>query len=529
MKNIFKTANSKLFLLFLITFLSNLSYGQELTQLFQLPSFSGILISNQSSPSSINSSWDNMYLDNTVVVTEYNEYEEEYANTFGGLNWNIPDPSLHYSQNDFLNSSGIDLDSSTNYVSMEALVAGIMDDFAYYDDPFFNQGSMATGVLSSFINAAFNNTSGQTTFKLTVDQLGNSFVGGTGIDVVNGVYTSSGQYVDYTNNSDLVNQLFKGLSSNQVNYLYDQANYLSYTPNAWLNQVFVNKLTNFDHDQFIEDVRASYLDAQDRYGLTPPPFTIGATGAYGWNDGSAERLWSEYIPFTSSFSTWLNGVKTGDKSQIAWGTFLLVADAASFGEGGFLIKGAEVGALGESAVKAGILGFVEKTLLQKIDDIAKVWSTKFPIQEMLEGRSYFEDIMGQYRYLKSSGWSHTGDISQFFKGVDFYKGTEVLVDGVKTIYAETAVSMKTTITTNVDTWLASAPIQKNIKFLEEGLDLAKGLSSNGTTMKMTKAEIHIYMPKANITPELTTAWMNKLSTVNPNIKFEIKALEDFIH
>ncbi|SDD34509.1 hypothetical protein SAMN05216323_11445 [Williamwhitmania taraxaci] len=47
-------------------------------------------------------------------------------------------------------------------------------------------------------------------------------------------------------------------------------------------------------------------------------------------------------------------------------------------------------------------------------------------------------------------------------------------------------------------------------------------------MFITNAEIHIYMPKANITPELKAIWMNKLNTVNPKIKFEIKALEDFI-
>ena len=111
-----------------------------------------------------------------------------------------------------------------------------------------------------------------------------------------------------------------------------------------------------------------------------------------------------------------------------------------------------------------LASFVNKTLTQKLDDIKGIWNTKYPIQEMLEGRSFFEDIMGQYRYLKSSGWSHTGDISEFIKGVDFYKGTTV----GDQIFANTAVSMKTTITTNVDNWLASAPVQKNIKFLKEG-------------------------------------------------------------
>lgn len=69
---------------------------------------------------------------------------------------------------------------------------------------------------------------------------------------------------------------------------------------------------------------------------------------------------------------------------------------------------------------------------------------------------------------------------------------------------------------------------KNIGFLSDGLDVTKGLSSNGKRMFIQNAEIHIYMPKANITEALKNTWMNKLNTVNPKIKFEIKALEDFV-
>ena len=50
--------------------------------------------------------------------------------------------------------------------------------------------------------------------------------------------------------------------------------------------------------------------------------------------------------------------------------------------------------------------------------------------------------------------------------MDFYKGT---TQGNQ-IFAETAVSMKTTITTNVDNWLASTPIKDNIKFLDDTFD-----------------------------------------------------------
>lgn len=60
----------------------------------------------------------------------------------------------------------------------------------------------------------------------------------------------------------------------------------------------------------------------------------------------------------------------------------------------------------------------------------------------------------------------------------------------------------------------------------KGLD--NGVTWKGTTIKYTNAEVHIYMKKANITPELKTEWLNKLSVEQPGIQFEIKALEDFI-
>lgn len=47
------------------------------------------------------------------------------------------------------------------------------------------------------------------------------------------------------------------------------------------------------------------------------------------------------------------------------------------------------------------------------------------LPNMLEGRHIFEDIMGEYRNHKADGWTHTADIANNFKGVDFYKGTEI--------------------------------------------------------------------------------------------------------
>ena len=148
---------------------------------------------------------------------------------------------------------------------------------------------------------------------------------------------------------------------------------------------------------------------------------------------------------------------------------------------------------------------------------------------MLGGRSFLEDVMGQYRYTKSSGWLHTGDISFNFKGIDFYKGTEY-AEGVTELYADVAVSMKTTIQTNVNTWLNYQSIKDNIKFLRDGMSPTGMIDPNNVkTMFITEAKIHIYMPKANVTPILKTQWMNKLNTDYPDIGFEIKVIEDFIN
>ena len=164
---------------------------------------------------------------------------------------------------------------------------------------------------------------------------------------------------------------------------------------------------------------------------------------------------------------------------------------------------------------------MSKELSQKLDEIAIIWNTRYP--EIFEGRSFFEKVMREYRYTSAEGWEHTADIAHNFKGVDFYKG----VTQGDNILAETAVSMKTTLTKDVDAWLNSEPIKRNIGFLREGFS-NRGLESNGKIMFFEKAEIHIYMPKENITSTLSSEWINKLNTVDKNIRFEIRALEEFI-
>ena len=134
--------------------------------------------------------------------------------------------------------------------------------------------------------------------------------------------------------------------------------------------------------------------------------------------------------------------------------------------------------------------------------------------------------MGHYRYKKADGWAHTSDIADNFKGVDFYKGKSI----GNQILAETAISMKTTKAKYVRQWLNSADIKKNIAFLKDGLNKLKGIDSNKHKMFINNAEVHVYIPKENISKDLLDNWNKELSkiTKDTNIKFEIKSLEEFI-
>lgn len=67
------------------------------------------------------------------------------------------------------------------------------------------------------------------------------------------------------------------------------------------------------------------------------------------------------MPLTSSFYTFYTGAQTGDKSQMAWGLFLMTLDWASFGEGSTGIKALDVGL-------DGLLHGAGKFTLSQIDN-----------------------------------------------------------------------------------------------------------------------------------------------------------------
>jgi hypothetical protein len=169
--------------------------------------------------------------------------------------------------------------------------------------------------------------------------------------------------------------------------------------------------------------------------------------------------------------------------------------------------------------------FASKSLSEKLEDIKNIWKTKYPIEEMFEGRTFFEDIMGEYRYTKADGWGHTSDIAENFKGVDFYKDFTVIGDR---IFAEIAVSMKTTIMKNIDDWIKVNKSNIDVMANSMGSSIDKGIIWSGKRLFYNKAELHIYIPKENFSPQFKSEWINKLSSYNPNVKYEIDVLEDFI-
>ncbi|MCX2682130.1 fibronectin type III domain-containing protein [Galbibacter sp. EGI 63066] len=210
--------------------------------------------------------------------------------------------------------------------------------------------------------------------------------------------------------------------------------------------------------------------------------------------------------------------------------YTLIDDNKSLGERVLNIVEDAKGKYRVAVAKAGKIlvntldDFTKLSLKQRLDYLKEAWKAYYP--QIFFERKLFEDMMGYYRYKKSLGWGHTGDIAHNFKAIDFYNDFTKVGDDV---FAETVVSMKTTTTTNVDNWLASNPVKSNLDNLEIGKLTGDGVSWNGTTIKYNVAEVHIYMPQANINPQLKTKWLTKLATERPEITFKINALEDFVN
>ncbi|MBB1140665.1 hypothetical protein [Myroides sp. WP-1] len=167
--------------------------------------------------------------------------------------------------------------------------------------------------------------------------------------------------------------------------------------------------------------------------------------------------------------------------------------------------------------------FITKGLQDKLEIINNHWQVKYP--DVFTRGSFFEDLMGVYRYKKADGWAHTSEIADNFKGVDFYKDFTIVGND---IYAGTSISMKTTITKNVEDWLRANKNNIDIIANSIGAGSGKGITWNGKTLFYNKTELHIYVPKENLTPQFKKEWLEKLSNYNQNVKYEINVLEDYL-
>jgi len=139
------------------------------------------------------------------------------------------------------------------------------------------------------------------------------------------VFTSNGDVLDYTFiDPEEISPFLSGLNEEQFDDFFSHSDIV-------LNEVTIKAGSTFNDQQFVNDVLDVYLEALDKYGLTHQAF-YGSSGIYGWNDGSAELFWSEYMPITSSFSKFYNGLVSGSKSEMSLGAGLLLLDIISLGE-----------------------------------------------------------------------------------------------------------------------------------------------------------------------------------------------------
>ncbi|WP_077399997.1 hypothetical protein [Cellulophaga omnivescoria] len=167
--------------------------------------------------------------------------------------------------------------------------------------------------------------------------------------------------------------------------------------------------------------------------------------------------------------------------------------------------------------------FARLSKAQKLSYIEDAWKAYYP--QIFFERKLFEDMMGNYRYLKTSGWGHTDEIASNFKAIDFYKnGTS----SGNNIFTETVVSMKTTTVTDVNKWLESNAIKNNLDNLIAGKGANNGITWNGKTIIYNKVEVHIYMPKEKFKDAIKNEWLNTLKVERPTIDFKINTLEEFI-
>jgi hypothetical protein len=152
------------------------------------------------------------------------------------------------------------------------------------------------------------------------------------------------------------------------------------------------------------------------------------------------------------------------------------------------------------------------SLQQKLDYVSDAWSKYYP--EIFDARKFLEDLMGHYKFTAAKGWVQTYNS---FPTIDFYQASTKI-----------AVSMKTTITTNVNTFLSGAAVRNNINALIDAK--TRGTIINGqTSYKIERVQMHIYLPKEKFTIMLANSWKEELKRQYPQIDFVIDTIEQHIN
>jgi Pretoxin HINT domain len=166
------------------------------------------------------------------------------------------------------------------------------------------------------------------------------------------------------------------------------------------------------------------------------------------------------------------------------------------------------------------------SLTDKLEHIKEGWKlvikSSDDVVPFFNQRRYFQDMMSEFRY-KTSGFKSTSEIAENFKALDFFKQSSVIGNTIK---ATKAISMKTTATADWSKWKNMKSVKDNIENLNLGL--RNGIEWANKRIEYTHPEIHVYMPKTIFTPTLAATWKTELEKLNPDIKFEINILENFI-
>lgn len=242
MKKNYKTNNTKIFLLFLLTFLSNLGYGQSSLENYVNSIGYGEILGSH---------------------TEYDEYSGESTTYYNGGGGSYIITGSTSSVSDLStpesNPNNILYTSNTRTILN---YGGEIYNFRNTQDlqftPPTNNLGANTHVISSFYKDVMNDTTGQLSFMMSMDPSGNGIVlGGSGS--VQSVYLASGGTLSYNNGQgNIIRSMVAGLSAEQMDRVRNFTAIYDTTPAVVLNEITVRSMSNIGSGSFWNSAQASY-------------------------------------------------------------------------------------------------------------------------------------------------------------------------------------------------------------------------------------------------------------------------------